>query len=82
MTIHASAIIENGASIHPTAEIGPFCVIGPHVKIGENTVLKSHVSVQSHTDIGAGNVIHPFAVLGGTPQDLKYTGEALSLIHI
>ena len=80
MTIHETAIIGEGAEIHPTAEIGPLCVVGPNVKIGEGTKLISHVSVQSHTAIGSDNTIHPFAVLGGTPQDLKYEGEDSKLV--
>jgi UDP-N-acetylglucosamine acyltransferase len=33
------------------------------------------VTVLGRTTIGARNVIHPFCVLGGDPQDLKYRGE-------
>lgn len=80
MPIHPSALVEDGAVIDPSATVGPFCVVGPHVSIGENTELISHVSVQNHTQIGSGNIIHPFAVLGGRPQDLKYEGEASRLV--
>ena len=80
MSIHETAIIGDGAIIHPTAQVGPLCVIGPNVEIGEETKLISHVSVQGHTTIGSHNTIHPFAVLGGTPQDLKYDGESSKLV--
>ena len=80
MSVHESAIIGEGASIHPTAEVGPLCVIGENVVIGENTRLISQVSIQNHTTLGANNVVHPFAVLGGTPQDLKYKGEDSKLV--
>ena len=80
MTIHPTAIISDGAEIHESVEIGPLCVIGSNVRIGEGTKLVSHVSVQGHTTIGANNTIHPFAVLGGTPQDLKYEGEDSKLV--
>lgn len=75
MPIHPSAVIEAGARIHASAEIGPFCVIGPKVSIGPGTKLIQSVSVGGRTTIGARNVIHPFCVIGGDPQDLKYKGE-------
>src|SRR6187549_1779094 len=80
MAIHPSAIVHKGAEVDPTAEIGPFCVVGPKVKIGAGTRLLSHVVVDHDTTIGARNVIHPFAVLGGAPQDLKFKGEPARLI--
>jgi len=79
MSIHANAIVSPGAQIDPTAEIGPFCVIGPDVKIGAGSRLVAHVVVDNHTTIGARNVISPFAVLGGNPQDLKFKGEPARL---
>ena len=80
MSVHATALVTDGAQVHPDADIGPLCVIGPNVSIGKGTRLVSHVSVQGHTTLGEGNTIHPFAVLGGTPQDLKYEGEDSKLV--
>ncbi len=80
MAIHPSAIVHKGAEVDPSAEIGPFCVVGPRVKIGANTKLLSHVVVDHDTTLGARNVIHPFAVVGGAPQDLKFKGEPARLI--
>jgi UDP-N-acetylglucosamine acyltransferase len=75
MAIHPSAIVEPGARVHASAEIGPFCVIGPKVSIGPGTKLIQSVSVTGRTTIGARNMIHPFCVIGGDPQDLKFKGE-------
>jgi UDP-N-acetylglucosamine acyltransferase len=75
MSIHSTAIIDPSARIAPTAEIGPWCIVGPEVSIGDGTVLQSHVVVESHTRIGRQNRVFPFAYLGGTPQDKKFTGE-------
>ena len=75
MAIHPSAVIEPGARIHASADIGPFCVLGPKVTLGPGTKLLHSVTVLGRTTIGARNVIHPFCVLGGDPQDLKYRGE-------
>jgi UDP-N-acetylglucosamine acyltransferase len=75
MPIHATALVEPGARVHASAEIGPFCIVGPKVSIGPGTKLLHSVTVTGRTAIGARNTIHPFAVLGGDPQDLKYRGE-------
>ncbi len=72
--IHKTAIIEPGAKIADGVEIGPYCVVGPQVSIGRGTRLIHHVSLQGVTTLGADNVIHPFAAIGGPPQDMKYEG--------
>ncbi|WP_010138352.1 acyl-ACP--UDP-N-acetylglucosamine O-acyltransferase [Oceanicola sp. S124] len=77
--IHPSALIEDGAQVGPGARIGPFCHIGPKVVIGKDVELMSHVVVQGVTEIGEGTLVHPFAVLGGIPQDLKFKGEETRL---
>jgi UDP-N-acetylglucosamine acyltransferase len=78
--IHKSSEVHPEAQIDSSVEIGPFCVIGKNVKIGKNTRLLSHVILDGHTEIGDNNVIHPFAVLGNVPQDLKYKGEPTRLV--
>ncbi len=75
MAIHPTAVIEPGARIHASAEIGPFCIVGPKVTIGPGTKLLHGVTVLGRTTLGARNIVHPYAVLGGDPQDLKYRGE-------
>lgn len=79
-SIHPTAIIEDGAQIGPNVSIGPYCVIGSNVVLGDGVVLKSHIVVEGHTTIGAGTIVYPFASLGTAPQDLKYDGEASTLI--
>ncbi|MEM6340000.1 MAG: acyl-ACP--UDP-N-acetylglucosamine O-acyltransferase [Pseudomonadota bacterium] len=78
--IHSSAIVEDGAQIHPTARIGPFCVVGKDVQIGPDVELRSHVVVTGKTTIGEGTLVFPFAVLGEIPQDLKFKGEESALV--
>lgn len=78
--IHPTAVVHKDAKIDPSVEIGPWCTIGANVVIGKNTKLISHVVVDGCTEIGEGNVIFPFAVVGGIPQDLKYKGEPTKLI--
>ena len=78
-TIDPTTRIEDGAVIGAGTSIGPYCIIGPNVVIGADCKLMAHVSIAGHTTIGAGCVIHPFAALGGPPQDLSYRGEPTRL---
>ena len=74
--IHPTAVVDPGARLASSCVIGPFCVVGPEVEIGEECELRSHAVIESHTRMGHGNVVFPFATIGGTPQDRKFRGEA------
>src|SRR5580658_11115066 len=75
VTLHPTAVVEDGARLGADVEIGPFCHIGPQTTLGDRARLISHVSVAGATTVGAGAVIFPFASIGHPPQDLKYRGE-------
>ena len=75
MEIHPTAVVADSAVIGEGAKIGPYVVIGEETSIGEETVIGSHSVIDNYTTIGAGCRIHPHAVVGGPPQDLKYGGE-------
>jgi len=77
--IHPSAIIEDGARIEAGVRIGPFCHVGPKVTLRQGVTLMSHVVVQGICEIGEDTLVHPFAVLGAIPQDLKFKGEETTL---
>jgi len=79
MSVHPSAVVEEGAKIDPSATVGPFCIVGAQVVLGADVVLKSHVVVTGQTTVGDGSVLFPFAVIGEIPQDLKFKGEASRL---
>lgn len=53
--------------IHPTAIVSPRAEIGDDVEIGPYVVIEAGVRM------GARNVVHPFAVIGGPPQIRKTT---------
>jgi UDP-N-acetylglucosamine acyltransferase len=76
VSIHATAIVAEGAKIPASCTIGPYCTIGPDVVLGESCELVSHVVLDGHTTLGDGNRIFSFACIGISPQDLKYAGEA------
>ncbi|HAR96614.1 MAG TPA: acyl-[acyl-carrier-protein]--UDP-N-acetylglucosamine O-acyltransferase [Deltaproteobacteria bacterium] len=73
--IHPTAIIESSAYIDDTAEVGPYCIIGKNAKIKKGTRLFAHVNVGDNTEIGESCTVHPFASLGGPPQDISYRNE-------
>lgn len=55
--------------------IGPFVVVGREAKVGDGTQLESHCVVKAFTELGAGNHVHPQAVVGGEPQHAAFKGE-------
>ena len=73
--IHPTAIIDPTAEIAASVSVGPYCTIGPRVHIGEDCILRAHCHITSLTRMGKGNEIHPYTIIGGDPQDLKYHGE-------
>ncbi len=73
------------AHIHPGARLGENCTVEPfvyiedNVVIGDNCHIMAHASVLSGTRMGNNNRIYHGAVIGGTPQDLKFVGEETTL---
>ena len=78
--IHPSSVIEEGAVIGAGCKIGPFCLVGGDVTLGQGVELKSHVVIGGDTQVGDETVIFQFASIGAVPQDLKFKGEATSLV--
>jgi UDP-N-acetylglucosamine acyltransferase len=77
--IHPTAIVHEGAQLHPSVSVGPYAVIGAHVSIGAGTRVGPHCVIEGHTSIGQDNQIFQFASLGAQPQDKKYAGEPTRL---
>lgn len=75
MPIHATALIDRLAEIHPDADIGPYVVVDGPVRVGPRTRVAAHATLMGWTEIGADNSVHSGAVIGDTPQDLAFTGE-------
>jgi UDP-N-acetylglucosamine acyltransferase len=64
VSIHPTAIVEDGA------QLGAVCVI------------HAHAIVTRHCVLGDGVVVHPFAVVGGDPQDLSFDPATRSGVRI
>lgn len=73
--IHPTAIVDRQAELADGVRIGPYSVVGPHVVIGAEAVIHNQVTLTGHTTLGAHCQVHPGAVVGGPPQDLKFKGE-------
>lgn len=78
--IHPTAELHPECSIGQGSSIGPFAVIGRGVTIGKDCAIGSHAVLEGNLELGDGATVHPHAVLGATPQDLKYKGEPAKLI--
>src|SRR5258705_3709646 len=81
-TVHASAIVEQGATLGANVSIGPFSLIGARARLGDGVNLASHVIVLGETDIGAGTIVHPHVVLGGGPQFRVDDGAGARLANV
>jgi UDP-N-acetylglucosamine acyltransferase len=75
MTIHPTAIIEDGAQVHPSVVVGPYSIVEAGALIGEGCVIESCVRIYGQTRMGRNNRVCHGATLGSEPQDLTYTPD-------
>ena len=78
--IHATAVVEAGASIAPGVVVGPYAVIGAEVKVGANCWIGPHAVLEGRLTLGQNNRVFPGACLGQPPQDLKYRGARTEVL--
>jgi UDP-N-acetylglucosamine acyltransferase len=74
MAIHPTALVHPEAELDPTVEIGPYVVIDGPVWLGPRTRVLAHAHLVGDSRLGADNVVHPGASIGGEPQHLAYRG--------
>ncbi|HEY8493474.1 MAG TPA: acyl-ACP--UDP-N-acetylglucosamine O-acyltransferase [Myxococcota bacterium] len=77
--IHPTAVVDPAAKLADDVEVGPLAYVGPGVELGPGVVVANHVSITGLTRVGARTRIHPFAALGGDPQDKSFAGERTRL---
>ena len=75
MSANAHAIIHPDAQIGKGVIIEPFVTVEADVVIGDGTWVGSQACIKSGTRIGANCKIFQGAIVGGDPQDLKFTDE-------
>lgn len=78
--VHPTSLLDSDCILGNNVKIGPFCHVGANVTIGDGTELISNVTIISSTSLGKDCKVYPFAVLGGSPQDKKYSGENTALV--
>jgi UDP-N-acetylglucosamine acyltransferase len=79
-TIHPTALVDSKAQIAADVNIGPYSIIGPNVTLGAGTIVEAHCVIEGYSEIGEGNLFHPFCSVGCVPQDKKYNGEPTRLV--
>jgi len=77
--IHPTAVVSPRAKLAVDVAVGPLCVVGDDVEIGPRCRLLASCMVLGPTRMGEDNVVHPYAVLGGDPQDRSHAGAATRL---
>lgn len=70
--IHPSARIHETSRVGGGARIDEEVIVGPHCVVGEGTRLRARVILVEHVTLGEQNDVHPYAVLGGDPQDRSF----------
>ncbi len=78
--IHPTAYVHPRAELAADVKIGPLCHVGADVKLGPGCELLSNVTLLGPAEFGAQNTFYPYAVLGTSPQDLKYRGGPTRLL--
>ena len=77
--IHPTAVVDPAAKLADDVEVGPLSFVGPGVELAPGVVVANQVSISGLTRVGARTRIHPFAALGGDPQDKSFAGERTRL---
>ncbi|MDP0500527.1 MAG: acyl-ACP--UDP-N-acetylglucosamine O-acyltransferase [Verrucomicrobiota bacterium JB022] len=72
--VHPTAIVEPTAELEEGVVVGAMAYIGARVRIAAGTVIHHHATVEGNTTMGPGNVVFPYAFIGGQTQDLKFKG--------
>lgn len=69
------AVVSPEAEIGVGVEIQPFAIVEAGTKIGDGSVIMSGAQIKYGSRLGKFVTVHPNAVIGGVPQDLKFVGE-------
>ncbi|NEV62064.1 acyl-ACP--UDP-N-acetylglucosamine O-acyltransferase [Thiorhodococcus minor] len=75
MSIHPTAIVEDGAQLHPSVSVGPYSIIESGAIIGADCRIESCARIYGNTRMGGHNRVCHGVTLGSEPQDLTFTPE-------
>lgn len=73
---HREVIASDESVIHPTA------IIEPGAQVGQDCEIHAHAIITRHAVLGDRVVVHPFAVIGGDPQFLKFDRNTVSWVRV
>ncbi len=77
--IDARAVVSPSARLGRGVRVGPYAIVGDDVELGDGCIVEPHAVVQGPSKFGRNNHVHSFAIVGGDPQDLTYTGQRTCL---
>lgn len=80
--IHETAIVDERAELGEGVVVGPYAIVESDVVIADNCELLAGAVIRRYTTMGAGNIVHPSAVLGGEPQDYKFDPTEKTYVRI
>lgn len=69
------AFVSPEAKLGDNIEVGPWAYIDANVEIGDNCKIHPHATIYEYVKMGSNCEVFPGAVVGATPQDLKFDGE-------
>jgi len=82
VSIHSTAIVEDGAQLGENVSVGAHAHLGAHVQIGDGVKIFPKAMVFGRTVLHENVEIHPGAVIGGGPQVLGYQPSAESRLEV
>ena len=80
--IHPTAIVDADAALGANVSIGPYAIVGPNITLGDDVEIAGHAMLEGRVVLGARVRVGPGAVIGGEPQDLKFTRATPSGVRI
>jgi UDP-N-acetylglucosamine acyltransferase len=76
MRVHPTAIVEEGARLHPSVRVGAYSIVESGAVVGADCVIESCVRIYGVTRMGSNNRVCHGATIGAEPQDLSFTPES------
>ena len=80
--IHPTAVVAPEARLGANVRIGPYAIVGPEVTIGDDCEIAGHALLEGRVILGAGVRVGHGTVVGGEPQDLKFTRDTPSGVRV
>jgi UDP-N-acetylglucosamine acyltransferase len=77
--IDPRAVVSPSAKLGSGVSVGAYATVGDDVELGDGCILEPHAVVNGPSRFGRKNHVYSFAIVGGDPQDLTYTGQRTCL---